>query len=311
MRIGIRMPYASPLSNPDFLSHFVETAESLGFYSVFMSDHILIPNIIKKNYPYNETGQFDEPNDAIELMTSLAFVAARTNKIRLMTGIMVAPYRNPVLAAKMLATIDYLSKGRLIVGIGTGWMKEEFEYLGVPFEERGSRVDEYIQIYKELWTKDFPDFHGKYSKFRGASLLPKPVQSPHPPIWIGGESSLAMKRAAKYGDAWMPIGSNPRHRLQNVAQLKIAIEQVRDYTKETHRDPNVGLEFAYLVPQYNIVDKDDPQRPFVGTPEKIISSIRDFESIGVSFLGFEIFGRNTKETIEKLKIFAQNVMDKL
>jgi alkanesulfonate monooxygenase SsuD/methylene tetrahydromethanopterin reductase-like flavin-dependent oxidoreductase (luciferase family) len=126
---------------------------------------------------------------------------------------MVVPHRPPVLTAKILATIDVLSKGRLIVGCGVGWMREEFEAIGAPpYDKRGAVSDEYIRAFKELWTSDNPTFSGKYCSFANVAFAPKPLQKPHPPIWVGGESPVALRRAGRLADAWYPIGSNPSSR---------------------------------------------------------------------------------------------------
>ena len=145
----------------------------------------------------------------------MAFVAGKTSRLRLVTSVTVVPHRPAVLQAKMLATIDVLSNGRLTFGIGAGWMKEEFQALGVPpFPERGAVTDEYLDAFRELWTKDDPRFEGRHVKFADILFEPKPVQKPHPPIWVGGESGPALRRTARIGDAWYPIGTNPQHRLE-------------------------------------------------------------------------------------------------
>ena len=148
----------------------------------------------------------------MDQLTVLAFLAGQTQTIHQVTSVIIVPHRNPLVAAKVLATLDVLSRGRLIVGVGVGWMREEFEALGLPpFAERGAVTDEYIRAFKELWTSDNPSFEGKYCRFSEITFLPKPVQKPHPPIWVGGESRRAMRRTAQLANGWYPIGANPQY----------------------------------------------------------------------------------------------------
>jgi probable F420-dependent oxidoreductase len=191
----------------------------MGFDYLTLSDHIVIPRDIEARYPYSATGEFPSGGrgDWYEQLTSAAYVAAKTSRLRLVTSVMVVPHRPAVLTAKMLATIDLLSNGRLTVGIGAGWMKEEFEAVGAPpFAERGTVTDEYLTVFRELWTKDAPRFDGRYVRFSEIVMAPKPVQKPHPPLWIGGESPSALRRVARLGDGWYLIGTNPQHPLDTL-----------------------------------------------------------------------------------------------
>ena len=164
--------------------------EELGFEIISVNDHIVIPNDVDSRYPYSETGEFGRGSGfIIEQLTTLSFLGAATSSAKLMTSVMVLPHRNPVHTAKILATIDVLTDGRLIVGCGVGWMREEFEAIGAPpFDERGKVGDEYIRAFNELWTSNTPTFQGQYCSFQDIVFEPKPVQKPHPPIWVGGES---------------------------------------------------------------------------------------------------------------------------
>jgi probable F420-dependent oxidoreductase len=168
----------------------------------------------------------------------LSFIAARTQKARLLTSVMVLPHRGPVLTAKMLASINVLSGGRLIVGCGVGWMQEEFEAIGAPpFDERGDVADEYIRVFRELWTSDNPTFDGRYASFSDIKLGPRPVQKPHSPIWIGGESPRALRRAARLGDGWYPIGTNSTYPVDTPERVSYALARLRHYAEEAGRDP--------------------------------------------------------------------------
>ena len=192
MKYGIMLPSRGDLARPDNIIPIAKKADELGFAIMMFPDHIVLPNEVDSPYPYTQSGVFPvtDTNEATEQLTMLAFLAGQTESIRLVTSVMIVPHRPPVLTAKILSTIDVLSNGRLTVGVGVGWLRKEFEALQTPpFEERGTVTDEYIRIFKELWTSDSPSFEGKYHSFSDLSFLPKPVQKPHPPIWVGGRES--------------------------------------------------------------------------------------------------------------------------
>src|SRR5271170_2489152 len=240
MLIGFNAPVAGPLAEPDALTRIAVEGEAMGFDYLAFSDHIVIPTDIQARYPYSETGEFPQGarGGRHEQLTVIAFIAAKTSRLRLVTSVMVVPHRPAVLAAKILSTIDVLSKGRLTVVIGAGWLLEEFEAIGAPaFAERGAVTDEYLQAFRELWTKDEPNFAGRHTRFSGIVFAPKPAQTPHPPIWVGGESGPALRRAARLGDAWYPIGSNNRHLLDTLPRYRAGVARLRRFTSEAGRDP--------------------------------------------------------------------------
>src|SRR2546423_9003976 len=239
MQFGFSAPVSGPLSKPDSLTRVVVEGEAMGYDYATISDHVVIPRDIEAKYPYSDTGEFPgrAGGDRHEQLTAVAFIAGKTSGLRLVTSVTVVPHRPAVLQAKMLATIDVLSNGRLTFGIGAGWMKEEFQALGVPpFPERGTVTDEYLDAFRELWTKDDPRFDGRYVKFADILFEPKPVQKPHPPIWVGGESGPALRRTARIGDAWYPIGTNPQHRLDSMKRFQAGVERLRRLTRGGERD---------------------------------------------------------------------------
>src|SRR5580704_5470098 len=188
MLIGFDLPTRGALASPETIARLAIEGEAMGFDYLTLSDHIVIPRDIEDRYPYSSTGEFPSGGrtDWYEQLTSAAFVAAKTSRLRMVTSVMVVPHRPAVLTAKMLATIDLLSDGRLTVGCGAGWLKEEFAALGVPpFAERGDVVDEYLSAFRELWTKEAPRFAGRYVRFGDIVFAPKPRQQPHPPLWVG------------------------------------------------------------------------------------------------------------------------------
>lgn len=313
MKFGFGLPTRGPAATPEAILALAERADVLGLDYVYASDHLVVPRDITSRYPYSESGEFAgaATGNYLELLTVLAFVAARTSRIRLLTSVLVLPHRSPVLTAKMLATIDYLSGGRLTVGCGVGWMREEFEAIGAPpFEERGAVGDEYIQAFRELWSREDPAFHGTYSAFSNVTFSPKPVQRPGPPLWVGGESPPALRRAGRLGDGWYPIGNNPNYPLLTVDQYRAAVARVRRYAQEAGRDP-ASLTLAYNAQRYN--DRgtdllpDGSRQAFTGEPGQIAEDIRAFGREGVEHLIFRLQGEALPEMLESVARFATEV----
>ena len=212
MKFGFYLPNHGPTAQPEPLATIARRGADLGFYCMVAGAHILVPKEIESPYPYTVGGEFPggDRGEYFEQLTLLTYLAGVTTRIRLVPSVMIVPYRPPLLAAKILATLDVLSRGRLILGVGVGWMEEEFEALGAPpFAERGAATNEYLLAFKELWTSDSPSFAGKYCQFSDVQFLPKPVQKPHPPIWVGGQSRAAIRRAAELGNGWHPVGAIP------------------------------------------------------------------------------------------------------
>ncbi len=291
MQIGCSAPTSGPLTDTDTLTRIATEAEMLGFDYVTVSDHIMIPTDVASRYPYTESGEFPSGArvDRHEQLTTAAWIAAKTSKLRIVTSVMVVPHRPAVLTAKILATIDVLSKGRLTLGIGAGWMQEEFEAVGTPpFAERGAVTDEYMMACKELWEKDDPRFDGKYAKFANVVFQPKPVQHPIP-IWVGGESGPALRRTAKYGDAWYPIGTNPQFPMDTLNRFKAGAAKLRGLVEKAGRDPaKVGL--AYRVSS-NVEAQpkgtvDGERKLFTGGPADFVGDIRALRDVGVTVIRF-------------------------
>jgi probable F420-dependent oxidoreductase len=212
----------------------------------------------------------------------------------------------------MLATIDVLSNGRLIVGCGVGWMREEFEAIGAPsYDERGAVGDEYIRAFKELWTSDNPTFEGTYCRFANVAFAPKPVQKPHPPIWTGGESPAALRRAGRLANAWYPIGSNPRFPVGTPAQFATYTARVKRYAEEAGRDPS-ALDFAYSANWFNDQQAqtlpDGQRRPLTGTPQQIADDIKRYAELGVRHIMVNLQGETQAQTLERMQRFADRIM---
>jgi len=286
MKYGFTLPGRGHLATPERLGIIARKGEEFGFDTLLTGDHILVPKNISSVYPYTEGGEFpgSGSGESMEQITLLSYIAGQTSKIRLVTSVLIVPHRNPLIAAKSLATLDLLSEGRLVVGVGVGWMREEFQALGFPpFEERGAVTDEYIRAFKVLWTEDDPHFQGKYISFDDISFLPKPVQKPHPPIWVGGESRPALRRTAELADGWYPLGSNPTFPMGTPEQLKAGMERLAGYAERFGRDPST-IETIYRTHQFELLKQAaGPDRlPFVGDADQIAGDIRQYQDMGVT-----------------------------
>tara|TARA_B110000263_G_scaffold72898_1_gene63743 strand:+ start:92 stop:1000 length:909 start_codon:yes stop_codon:yes gene_type:complete len=297
------------MAGPEQLRTVAQRAEDLGYDHVWVSDHIILPKKVDSFYPYAADGvaTFKPDEPYYEPLAALNFIAGCTQRIRLGTHVLIIPYRNPVLTAKILSTLDVLSGGRLILGAGVGWMEEEFKAMGLDtYKERGAVTDEYLQIYKELWTKEDASFDGKYYQISDTGFEPKPVQKPHPPIWIGGHSGPAVRRAAKYGDGWMPIGLRPPAILEP-EELAGKIARLRKLTVEAGRPEDaVSLTFSTGV-VFN--DAAGSSRAWMqGNPEQIASDLRQYQDLGVSNFIINFQGSTVPELQENMEQFSREVM---
>ena len=312
MKFGFYVSTEGPAAHPDSMVRIAQEGERLGFDSLVLGDHIVFPNDIESAYPYTVSGEWSggEGGEHLEQLTALTFLAAVTDRIRLVSSVMIVPYRNPLLAAKMLATLDVLSKGRLTLGIGVGWMEEEFVALDTPpFAERGAVTDEYLRAYKELWTSDNPSFEGKFCSFSNIRFLPKPVQKPHPPIWVGGQSRRAMRRAAILGDAWHPVGAIPAATLEP-DQLAEDMVRLGGYAESTGRDPS-EIQVVLKAPRYDSSSAPaGPRRRFTGEPDQILQDIESYAAAGVSQLIFDPRNSDLSRTLERMSWLSEEVMSR-
>jgi probable F420-dependent oxidoreductase len=226
MEIGCHLPTQGPLATREALLTFAREAERRNVASLWVSDHVVFPRTATGNYP---GGRFPHPPDKpyLEPVATLAAAAMCTSHARLGASVFILGHRHPVVMAKMLTTIDALSEGRLICGVGVGWWKEELEILGAPFHERGRQADEILRAFKALWTMDNPSFEGRYFRFHDIGFAPKPVQKPHPPIWVGGDSPGAFRRVATLGDGWHATSKSPAEVGEALTRLRAACDAAR------------------------------------------------------------------------------------
>jgi probable F420-dependent oxidoreductase len=320
MQIGFNAPTSGPLIAPDALTRIVTTGEGLGFDYVTISDHIMVPRNLDSKYPYTDSGEFPAGVHAawLEQLTTTAYIAALTKRLRFVLSVMVVPHRPAVLTAKILATIDYLSKGRLTLGIGVGWCREEFEAIGAaPFDDRGHVTDEWMDACKELWTQDLPKFMGKYVNFDDVVFSPKPAQAPIP-IWVGGESAPALRRTVKYAQGWYPVGTNPAHPMNTVSSFKAGLARFRRFAEKGGRDP-ASIALAYRVlsgpgvkPRGRI---DGEPELFTGSDADWVADINTLKELGVSAIDVRLFGygdaQNLDGTIANMHRFRDGVLARL
>ena len=308
MDFGLHLPASTATVKAEELVRFAQQAEALGFYCLTVADHVIVPRDISVPYPYTVDGKYPGTGYHLETLMTMGYLAGATKRIRFVTSVMILPYRNPIVTAKMLASLDVLSGGRVIVGAGVGWMKEEFETIRTePFEERGKVTDEYIVAYRELWTSDNPSFSGKYCNFSNIVFLPKPVQKPGIPIWIGGHSRQAIRRAARLGDGWHPIGGVPTIPLEPEDVAK-DMSMLREYAEKAARDSKnirVALKGSLFDREKQIAP--GKRRRFIGSAEEIASDIRAYREVGVDTMIFDVRRPSINETLERMEWLAKEV----
>jgi probable F420-dependent oxidoreductase len=316
MQIGFNAPTSGALIEPDSLRRIITEGEALGFDYTTVSDHIMVPRNLDSKYPYTDSGEFPAGTAAawLEQLTTTAYIAALTSKLRFVLSVMVVPHRPAVLTAKTLATIDYLSKGRLTLGIGVGWCREEFEAIAAaPFDDRGHVTDEWMMACKELWAKDDPRFDGKYVKFSDVVFTPKPVQQPIP-IWVGGESAPALRRTVRYADCWYPVGTNPQFPMNTASRLKTGLARFRGFAEKGGRDP-ASLQVALRVlvgpsarPRRTV---DGEAEMFTGGAADYVADIAVLREAGVHAVDVRLFATTVDATIDNMRRFRDEVMAKV
>jgi probable F420-dependent oxidoreductase len=211
MRLDLWVPTASPMATPELLAVIGAEAEQRGVGTIWVGEHVVLFDEYKSSYPYADDGRIPAPpgSGLLEPLNTLSFLAAHTTSVRLGTAMVLLPQRNPVYTAKEVSTLDWLSNGRVDFGIGVGWLKEEFDAVNVPWPQRGRRTDEYLEVLTTLWCDETSAYEGEFYSLNPCSMFPKPVQAPHPPIHIGGESHAALARVARAGQGWHTFNRAP------------------------------------------------------------------------------------------------------
>lgn len=306
MKFGVSLINRGQMAQPAIMTRFAQKAENLGFASLTISDHIVIPKSMPENYPYHPEGEFawEAARDYYEPLATLMYLAGATKSIRLGTSVLIISYRNPITTAKMLSSIDALSGGRVFVGVGTGWWEDEYKALGIGghFAERGARTDEYIRIYRNLWTEENPAFQGDFHQYDNLEFSPKPAQKGGPPIWIGGHTKRALRRAAELGDAWHPIGLRPPAGLAP-QDLGESVKTLHALCDKNGRHPG-EVEVAFRCP----VVFSDNRAPMQGNAEQIAEDIRAYQAQGVGHFTLDIPAQEEAPLLEIMERIASEVV---
>ena len=306
MQFGVAVNNLGGVTQPDLLVRLAQRVEELGYDSLWVSDHVVMPVKVESRYPYNSRGVVGirSEEDILEPFTALTFLASATRRLRLGVSVLVLPYRHPVLNAKMLATLDVLSGGRTILGAGVGWMKEEFDALDADYEHRGQVTDEHIKIFKALCTQDDPSFEGEYYRVNGIKFSPKPVQKPHPPVWVGGITSRAMYRAATLGDGWHVVRMRPHE----VARGREEVYRVRG----EHGLERDGFQVSIRTTA-DVTDTPlgDGRTPLTGTAQQILDDVKRYQEAGVEHIVLGPRGSSYEEAVHTVERFADDVIPKV
>jgi probable F420-dependent oxidoreductase len=316
MRFGVNILSRGPMANRAGYKAVATAAERLGFDFVSANDHVLVPADIDSRYPYSEEGDWAGRNtgQCLDVLSTLTFLAGCTERVRLLSSVMVVPHRPAILTAKMIATADVLSEGRMLIGVGAGWMQEEIEALGVaPYAERGRVTDEFIAAFRELWRAARPEFKGKYVSFDNILFEPKPAREGGPPIWVGGESEAARRRAIKLGDAWYPASANPANRLDTADRVGVAMDKFLVDCEMAGRDPGtIGLAHVVLWPVSWTAEAahSGGRRTFTGTSAQMVDDAGVLKSAGVTDVNVSFPAPTVPETLERMERFAKEVMAK-
>ena len=323
MEFGFYVPTRGPLSAPENMTALATKGEELGFGYMAITDHVVVPRSVESTYPYSDGGDWPAGRDGefFDQLSVMAYLAGQTKTARLLTSVMVLPHRAPVLTAKMLSTIDVLSGGRVTVGAGAGWCKEEFEAIGAPpHAERGKVADEYIRVFKELWTNEDPEFHGDYADFANITFMPRPVQQPGPPVWIGGEGKAALRRVVRVGDGWYPIAHNPNFPLDTLDRYTAKLDILRDLAGEGGRNFD-DIQLGFFIMRWGSepgdalapMGTDGPatdsnRRLMSGSAEQMAADIKALEGLGVEALNLGFERPSLAETMDCMEAFIRDVV---
>ncbi len=306
MKYGFSIIVRGSSASPATFDAMAERAEALKFDALWASDHLVFPPFITSSYPGRADGQLpdDWKRNYYQPFSVLNYLAARTSTVRLGTSVLILPMRNPLEVAAQLAEMDQLCGGRVNFGVGVGWYSEEFAALGYPFKDRGKRTDDGLAIIKKLWSEANPSHRSAYFSFENAEKGPKPVQNPHPPIYIGGNSPAALRRTAKMADAWHPFKITPEMLAESRPLLDAALEEAGRPADGFPIAPKIALTF-----------QDGPagagQAPSEGRPQDIVDTLRRFRDAGATEFCFDIMTETLPVALDTMERFAQEVRDKV
>lgn len=300
MDYGVHLPHLGRSADRAALITWAEEADRLGLHSGWTSDHVAWPREIESKYPYTEDGSFPGGFDMpwLDPLGTLMFVAARTERIKLGTTVLILGYRPPVLTAKWMSSLDVLSEGRAILGVGVGWMREEFEVIGMPYDNRGARADEQLAIFDSLFTDDTPSHDGRFYSFPEIGFSPKPVQQPLP-VWVGGSSPAAFRRTARHGAAFHAA-------FEPLPTVVDEWRQVGEACEAIGRDPGeVTLSVRmYLDPGARM----KPEVSLQGSVDQMAATVGSWRDVGVSHILLDVVaGGGTEGRLDALRAFMADV----
>ncbi len=304
--LGFGLEGVRPEDHSSIVLDTAVQAEELGFDSVWVGDHVALPQNPSRAYPYGPADEYRIPSDLplLDPIATLAVVAGRTSRVKLGFGVLVLPYRHPLVTAKLLATLDVLSNGRLILGAGSGWMPEEFEATGAAYEDRDRATDECVRFLREAWTSEdgIPEFEGEFYRLSGMSVLPQPLQKPSIPIWAGGNGKRAMRRAARLCDGWNAVYTEP-------AVLKPLIDQLRELCRECGRDPEeLAISVSGVSFDMGLLQHGQQQGGGALDFEKVIQGVSAYESLGVDHMILALPMQKPEQGLGRMRDFAREVL---
>lgn len=313
MHFGLNMFPRDMLKTREAYRATAGAAEDFGYNFLSISDHVVVPTSQNSVYPYSEDATWAGGGSGFcfELLTAMTFLVACTERIKVLSSVMVVPQRPAVLTAKMLSSMDVLSNGRVFLGVGAGWLREEFEILETPpFEDRGKVTDEFIEAMKRLWADEAPQYSGDFVNFTNVAFLPKPANT-RIPIWVGGESNIALRRTVRCGDVWFPGNNNPKWRIDTPARLKNRLDKLHAFAEAEQRDPStIGLAYVWFHPVTYSAEPgfDSRRRMFSGRPHDIAADVAALQDLGVSHTSIGFAARDHLELSEALQRFSEEVM---
>ena len=305
MEIGISIPRIPDVPG---LKRFVEMAETLGFESVLAGDHIVLPTAGTNQYPYTADGSFSRPSSEpfLETMTLLGYLAAFTDRIKLGSTVIILPYRNPVVQAKMFASLDVLTGGRIICGVGVGWLEKEFEILGLDYHQRGAMTDEFLGIMQALWSQSNPEFHGKYYNIDGIQFEPKPIQQPGIPVWVGGHTKAALRRTAKYGSCWHTTRQTPEFVAENLPYLRDRIKKEGRELSEVTVSLKRSLHFTDMGMNEGGYVRSGGS--LVASTREVLEDLHACQEIGINQLTYDFRVETVPDCIKVMEHIAEHIL---
>jgi probable F420-dependent oxidoreductase len=309
MKVGILLPQTGELATRDIVLYIGKEAEKEGLDSVWVFERLLWP--VKPQTPYGGLPNAPIPveyQSVLDPLETLTYVAGNTERISLGTSIIDMFFHNPVTLARRFATLDVLSGGRVIAGLGIGWSKDEYDAAGMPFRQKGARADEYMQVLKRIWTDDVVEFKGQFYDIPASKIGPKPVQKPHPPILLGAYSPKTFPRIVKYADGWIPIAG-----FVPLEQQEQAINALRESARKANRDPSdiriVVLTYPNLLDSSSTSSSNQQRLPLTGTIDQIGNDLEQIKAIGAEHIifgyAFSPIGRDAKKMMEITKQLAR------